>query len=857
MNRLAWILVPAIVLAAAAMRRLGDLGDTVGSAAFLGLMACSVGLLVVVAPRDRTESAPTDRGGLLWVALGLVWIIAVPTHSALTVFVLGACWIACRAVSWRRLAGAFEFALFAILVVVAATWFVDSISLLRFASDYGAASVAGTLRLLGVEAHQTGAEVFLNGPRQVQGFLVTANNVGLAPHLAVAGTMIAWQVFGQSRALGHWWTGLGYLPTAILLRMVFFGAAGILLDHTVDYLSLDFDLSAVLDWRLGLAIDLLAGIAAGGLWFRSTPRGSTSTTPTSVVATADGSPHRVWLNGWPRYALAAIVGLLWSSDRIFDSMGQPGDGAPVRIAMDELHSHWESSDIHLTRDHYGQESGYNMRGLSNWLEGGFGPVRRVYDPMSIDSLADVDVLIVKTPTMAFAPDELAAIDHFVRNGGGLVLIGDHTNVYGTSEVLNEICTPLGFHFAYDCCFDQRSRFEFRYEPEQHVAGHPTLAGLDGILFEVGCTIEIDSPRVRPILVGRSLKSQPIDYGIENYYGAPRDRSEQECGQFPVLVVANHGAGRVAAISDSTLFSTFSVFMPGRREIVEGMVAYVSGRDVGAGFRDLIWRISIGLTLALFLLFLPGAGITAVITCGLVAWGAGNLTMVGAERWIYSGHPDLRAANASLDVKFVRSDEFVEWPTQGFSEEPDRCFSLFFQFCSRVGVFPRLVPGIEEAVASDGPIVWVDPAPKDVAGAQERLLDFVRGGGAAILVEREPRALVSSVAEAIGVDLLPSKPFQAGAALVSKFGNASHADEVPPSRGIVGGQPVLRVAGSEGVCVAAVHQVGEGRIAIVTCGGLFRDSKYGFRYGTIPDAVLRRRYEVQYDLIRATVGANER
>ena len=36
------------------------------------------------------------------------------------------------------------------------------------------------------------------------------------------------------------------------------------------------------------------------------------------------------------------------------------------------------------------------------------------------------------------------VHEFVRGGGGLLLIGDHTNVFGSTSHLNEICEPLRF-----------------------------------------------------------------------------------------------------------------------------------------------------------------------------------------------------------------------------------------------------------------------------------------------------------------------------------------------------------------------------------------------------------------------------
>ncbi|MBL8725097.1 MAG: hypothetical protein JNK49_13685 [Planctomycetes bacterium] len=852
MNRLVLGLVPAIVLGSAALRRHGDLGDTVPTAAFWAMLAASVLMLAAIAPRSAACASSTHAAGgvgFLPATLGLLCLLAIPAEPAIATGALGTCWLLARRAAGRggrhALAESLEFALFGLLAMVAATWFTDAISLLRVSSSQFASLVATAFELLGVESASSGAEVLVQGPRMEQGFLATANHVGLVPHLAIAGVLVGLRLAnGPGAGLAPWPAAIGYLPTALLLRFALFMSVGIAIDHGVEYDNPDFHLAAALDWRVGLALDLVAGVASGAIWLRSR----------AALATSSSVDPHVALRPLVVVA-AAVAGVLWSSDRIFDAFGQPAAATRIRIAMDELHSHWESSDIRLTRDHYGQESGYNFRGLCDWLEGAYGPIRRLYDPLSDAALAEVDVLVVKTPTQAFAPAEQAAIDRFVKAGGGLVLIGDHTNVYGTSEILNSLAEPVGFRFVYDCCFDQRSRFELRYVKETQVANHPTLAGLDEILFEVGCTIDIDSPRVRPILVGRALKSQPIDYGVENYYGKPRDRSEQECGQFPLLVVANSGHGRVVAVADSTLFSTFSVFIPGRREIVEGMIAYASGHDVGAGIRDLAWRCAIGISL-LLLLLMPGLGLRALLTCGLVAWGASNLAATAAEVLVYPGHPDLPTANAPATVTFLREDESVEWPTLGFVQDPGRSFSLFYQFVSRVGAYPRLVADLAEATRSQGPMVWIDPVPTNVERTTDELIAFASAGGTVVLMEREPRPLLGAVAQRVGLQVLDSANHPDGAALLSRFGRASGAGAVPRARSIVGGQPLLRVGAAAPHSVAAVAEVGRGNVVILTCGAMFTDANYGFRYGAIPNAELRRLYEVQYSVLQAAVRKRE-
>ena len=63
-----------------------------------------------------------------------------------------------------------------------------------------------------------------------------------------------------------------------------------------------------------------------------------------------------------------------------------------------------------------------------------------------------DVLVIKIPTTRYTKDEAEAVVRFVQQGGGLLLIGDHTNYEGSATTMNDITRPMGFIFRDDLLF---------------------------------------------------------------------------------------------------------------------------------------------------------------------------------------------------------------------------------------------------------------------------------------------------------------------------------------------------------------------------------------------------------------------
>ncbi len=816
-----------IVLVASAFRRFSDLGDTVPAMALWVAMA--VGLLLFAAcARSIDDGLPPAKAGAWPIALGAALALSIPSPTVVCLCVgAGAVFVgSVSRTDWLVRTGLQ--ALLCLLAVTAAIHLIDLFALQRPELPWVARWVAGIGELLGWESAAGVDRVLIEGPRSELAFRASPTTLGLSVHVAVVVTWGALRWAGGVSAPG--WLSLAlYLPLVLITRLALVVAAGLVGEHVADYDVPDFDLSPMLDWRYGLVIDAAAATGVGWLLFRTTESTPVARSASSLVLLA-----------------ALCVGVSWSTDRILDASPDPKAG---RIAIDERHSRWESSDLPLGRAYYGQESGYNFRGLADWLESRFGQIRRIYDPLTEDVLGQVDVLIIKTPTEHYTTDELATLDAFVQRGGGLVLIGDHTNVYGTSEVLNSIAHRYGVDFQYDCCFDHRNRFEYCYWTEPQVRGHPVVRGVESLLFEVGCTLDLNSLRARPLIVGRALKSQEIDYNVENFYPSPRDSSDQACGQFALVVACVRGTGRVVMIADSTLFSTFSVFMPGRRELVEGAVEYVNHRDVGEGVRSPLYRLSWVITLLLGLL-VRRRGLVTLVAVGAMAWGASQASCAAADRWLYPGPDQPPHEQVARNVTFVWEDGWVDWGAHGFRTDFQRAYALFFQFVVRSGGFPRLLRDRQAALDSGGPVLWFNPGPVAPIVA-EQTADFVRGGGTLFLLESAPNAAVTAIAREAGIEISADR--KRTGPLDSVYGVVPIPAGTAGFRSVTGGEPILVGEGDGSpVRVLTRHVVGDGQLVLVTCGELFADANYGGRYGVLPEPGLRRLYEVQFAMLAAAI-----
>ena len=184
----------------------------------------------------------------------------------------------------------------------------------------------------------------------------------------------------------------------------------------------------------------------------------------------------------------------------------------------ERHSKWEPTTKPYDTNWFvepepfpDEDSGYNYARIYRYL-GQYYEMSRLLENDKIDdeTLAKCDVLIIKIPTERYSPEEAAAVTRFVEQGGGLLLIGDHTNYDRSSTAMNDIIRPMGFIFRDDLLFSfGDSPYEQLYVPP--AVPHPAVQHVPPMDFAVSCSIDPGHSRGRPVIANTGLWSMGPDY----------------------------------------------------------------------------------------------------------------------------------------------------------------------------------------------------------------------------------------------------------------------------------------------------------------------------------------------------------
>lgn len=598
---------------------------------------------------------------------------------------------------------------------------------------------------------------------------------------------------------------------------------------------------------------------------------------------------RSWAGLLAALGVAAITaGILW------DPVGTRKGG---RIVFEEYHPEgdrqWERTDKPFDTTWYGHLSGYNYWCIWDYMTRFYDVARRT-QPLNDAALQDCDVLIVKIPTRPFSNTEIQAIEQFVAQGGGLMLVGEHTNVFGSGTYLNSIARRFGFTFRHDCLFGVDMVWEQHYEPPR--VPHPVVQYIQAVKsnpwmeFATSCSIDPGTSSGRAVIRSVGLKNLGADYHVSNYYPKPDDTPEMRYGAWVQLWAMRYGRGRVLAFTDSTIFSNFSVCEPGKKELWMGMVEWLNHHSPAIEPRGPLVLVG---SLLVILAMVASIGWSSawpiLLGAGILGW---TVAALGAKL----AHGNTMPYPAQIrPLAQVNTDQTLcdaRLPRNGFISMDTTDYGIFERWILRLGYFTarRKYPEILE----DKPqlILFLEPSKKISAEYRDALVRYVESGGRVLVVDsppepprRRPRPVLP---KGLGIDYeLPGEGAPAGPesepvgprepttnALLEPFGmSVDHATvvgganvmmtstegwpSVPAQKAVVvnGGRPFASVDGKP---VGASISVGNkgGSVTVIGFGRRFREEHMGAT-GDVepdksPDKHLSNVYSWQYALLRGII-----
>jgi hypothetical protein len=539
--------------------------------------------------------------------------------------------------------------------------------------------------------------------------------------------------------------------------------------------------------------------------------------------------------------LVALAVALFTVAICWNPVGPRRDG---RVMFVERHSTWEPTTRPYDTTWFGEPSGYNYAAIYDYL-GQYYQMSRLLEKDKIDdeTLAKCDVLIIKTPTSRYSPAEVDAVARFVKQGGGLLLIGDHTNYDRSTTTMNDITRQMGFIFRDDLLFGYtESPYRQFYVPA--TLPHPIVQHMPPMDFAVSCSIDPGFSSGRAAVVNSGLWSMGPEYHHDNYHPVPQHCPEMRYGSFIQVWAAWFGQGRAVAFSDSTIFSNFCVFQPGKAEMMLGLVEWLNHGNPLIDPRP--WLLLLGLLpLAAGLWMGFGQGNTAgvwllLLAAGSCGWVAASLAIAAEQRWATPEPECLRPEFCAVIDRTISNVPLSKGPdTQG---ENQQGYGLLEQWVARLGCYTVRKEWPE--VFTGDALVVICPSRSVTEEYRRWLTEYVARGGKLLVIDspENSRSQANSLLWPFGLSIAYDRTWKgkltttAGLPLVDVSGGYQ----------VTGGTPVAML---DELAVGATVKYGKGSVMALGFGSLWNDKRMGEHWMLEPDAKVKARYDVLFGLLR--------
>ncbi len=177
----------------------------------------------------------------------------------------------------------------------------------------------------------------------------------------------------------------------------------------------------------------------------------------------------------------------------------------------------------------------------------------------IGSLSEKDSTAwIVTPTSPFSPEEADRLMAWVRHGGRLVVVADHTDYLGHARCLNGLLSATGIDVRYGSLLPELDA----EESSQGWVGEKILTKTPTAVTGIGMV---------PLTSTKGY-FEPPDYSKPGFFGPCSPSADDKFGRHMTGGSVRHGLGSVVIWGDSTLFSNFSIFQPDSIEILSRLAS---------------------------------------------------------------------------------------------------------------------------------------------------------------------------------------------------------------------------------------------------------------------------------------------
>ncbi len=197
------------------------------------------------------------------------------------------------------------------------------------------------------------------------------------------------------------------------------------------------------------------------------------------------------------------------------------------------------------------------------------------DSLSCEILKGAALVVFINPTRALSHHEVGTLEGFVREGGGMLVLGDHTNIGGSKAALDSILSFSKIRFNFDSAVSLRKYWRGCLEIRRHGVTEGMRDEVD-VQLATGASLRISRPAEALVLgkYGFSDWGDPTNAGFKAFMGNVTHESHEQLGDLVLVASQTIGKGRLLVFGDTSPFQNVSLALTWR--LVRNSIVWLEG-----------------------------------------------------------------------------------------------------------------------------------------------------------------------------------------------------------------------------------------------------------------------------------------
>lgn len=227
------------------------------------------------------------------------------------------------------------------------------------------------------------------------------------------------------------------------------------------------------------------------------------------------------------------------------------------IVFDESHGNWASVNNNFNEESFGRNYFYSYSILREFVE-------RKYETKFFKKEKEIvlnkkkSLLIIKMPIKQLSKSYIERVSEWVSNGGHLLVISDHTNLYNSTFYLNELLNRFGILISETAVFDKNGQPN-RYTNSLTSFLFPSAdSNIENMEWLTGSSLKTFPANFIPLGTYNLSYSEDGDYSNPNRFGKFQPQLSLPLINHISFGKTNYKKGKVYILLDSTPWSNFSL-----------------------------------------------------------------------------------------------------------------------------------------------------------------------------------------------------------------------------------------------------------------------------------------------------------